>query len=194
MKPYKNLTIGIDIDGTVTDPGSILPFMNETFGKNLSLADCFEYNLATVYGIPEADFDRWLDEQGEHIYRSAILHLDADVILQQWYQTHRLVYISARETKHQAVTNEWLQQFNIPFHAVDCMGSHDKISSAKRWGVELFLEDRKENAIQIAEELKIPVFLFDTPYNQGTLPTLVKRISSWKEGHSLLDTLVVASR
>lgn len=189
MNPYKNLTIGIDIDGTVTDPGSILPFMNEAFGRNLSLADCFEYNLATVYDIPEEDFDKWLDEQGEQLYRSAILHSQADVILKQWYQSHRLVYISAREQKHLPVTYEWLKRHDIPYHTVDCIGSHDKLSSAKKWGVEVFLEDRKENAVQLAEELQIPVFLFDTPYNQGVLPKLVKRIRSWQEGNILLTQL-----
>lgn len=189
MKSYKNLTIGIDIDGTVTDPGSILPFMNEAFGRNLSLADCVEYNLATVYNIPEEVFDKWLDEQGEQLYRSAILHAHADEILKQWHHSHRLVYISARDEKHLPVTYEWLKRFDIPYHSVHCIGSHDKLSSAKECGVQIFLEDRKENAIQLAEELRIPVFLFDTPYNQGTLPTLVKRIRSWKEGNSLLDQL-----
>ncbi|MGD8192251.1 hypothetical protein ACQCN2_19960 [Brevibacillus ginsengisoli] len=191
MNSYKNLTIGIDIDGTVTDPGSILPFMNEAFGKNLTLADCIEYNLATVYNIPEEVFEKWLDEQGEHLYRCATLHDVADQILKQWHQAHRLVYISARDEKHLPVTYEWLERFEIPYHSVNCIGSHDKLSSAKKWGVDVFLEDRKENAVQLAEELQIPVFLFDTPYNQGTLPSLVKRINTWKEGNILLNQLAM---
>ncbi len=191
MNPCKTLTIGIDIDGTVTDPGSILPFMNQAFGKNLSLRDCIEYNLANVYGIPEDEFVKWLDEEGEELYRHATLHHQADEILKQWHQNHRLVYISARAEKHLAVTCEWFDKFGIPYHSIDLIGSHDKLQSAQKWGVEVFLEDRLENAVQLSEELQIPVLLFDTPYNQGKLPSLVKRIFSWQEGNHLLSSLAV---
>lgn len=194
MRQNKNLTIGIDIDGTVTDPGSILPFMNEAFGRNLSLADCLEYDLSNVYGIPSDELNQWFDEQGDILYGSAVLHHMADKVLQQWYQTHRLVYISARDKKHLPITFDWFERFQIPYHDVELIGSHDKISSARKWGIEVFLEDRLENALQISEELHIPVLLFDTPYNQGTLPSLVKRISSWEEGNHLLHDLPILTK
>lgn len=51
MKPGRPLTIGIDIDGTLTDPGSIMPLMKEASGKNLPLADCCGYDLAKEHTL-----------------------------------------------------------------------------------------------------------------------------------------------
>ncbi len=183
MKPVRSLTIGIDIDGTVTDPGSIVPLMNEAFGKNLAYTDCREYNLANVYEITEEQFVGWLDQYGHRLYHEAPVHGNADQILQDWHQQrlHQLIFISAREDKHLAVTHNWFARYNIPFHQIELIGSHDKVNAAKKWQVDLFLEDRLENALQLSEELGIPVLLFDTPYNQGKLPALVLRLFSWDE-------------
>jgi len=183
MKREKSLTIGIDIDGTVTDPGSIVPLMNEAFGKNLAYADCREYNLARVYNISDEEFMVWLDEYGPRLYREAPVHGLADTVLQALHQQrlHQLVYISAREDKHRDVTLEWFERYDIPYHQIELIGSHDKCTAATKWKIDLFLEDRLENALQLSEELGIPVLLFDTPYNQGELPPLVRRIFSWDE-------------
>ncbi len=181
MKPEKTLRIGIDIDGTVTDPGSIVPMMNDSFGKNLRYEQCTVYNLATVYNITDEQFMHWLDEHGERLYDQAPVHGIADTVLRDLYLDHRLIYISAREARHMDVTVKWFERFQIPFHEIELIGSHDKVGAAQKWQVDVFLEDRLENALQLSEALKIPVFLFDTPYNQGTLPSLVHRVHSWEE-------------
>jgi uncharacterized HAD superfamily protein len=187
MRREKSLTIGIDIDGTVTDPSSIVPLMNECFGKNLRYEDCTDYNLATVYDITEEEFLQWLDQYGERLYDVAPVHGTAGEILRKWHQTHRLIYISAREARHLDVTLAWFERYRIPFHEIDLIGSHDKLQAARKWQVDLFIEDRLENALQLSEALQIPVFLFDTPYNQGSLPNLVYRVTSWDEVHAKME-------
>ncbi|WP_139491334.1 5' nucleotidase, NT5C type [Brevibacillus dissolubilis] len=189
MKHNNSLTIGIDIDGTVTHPASIVPLMNQAFGKNLTLDDCFDYNLALVYNITEAEFLQWLETYGEELYRTAPVHGQADEFLRRWYDTHKLVYISAREEKHMDATQSWFSQYNIPYHEIDLVGTHDKLAAARKWQVDLFLEDRLENAVQLSEELSIPVVLFDTPYNRKPLPKLVHRVQTWPEVHELIGKL-----
>ncbi len=189
MKPEKVLTIGIDIDGTVTSPSSIVPLMNESFGRDLRYEDCYEYNLANVYNITDEEFDNWLDQHGERLYKEAPVHGNADDILRAWYPHFKLVYISAREDRHRDVTINWFSRYDIPFHELDLIGSHDKLSAAKKRGVDLFLEDRLENALQLSEALQIPVFLFDTPYNQGDLPSLVHRVTTWDEVQEKIQLL-----
>ncbi|MGE7271571.1 5' nucleotidase, NT5C type [Brevibacillus panacihumi] len=181
MKSGKVLTIGIDIDGTVTSPSSIVPLMNECFGKNLRYEDCLEYNLANIYKITDEEFADWLDQYGERLYHEAPVHGNADQILRSWHQEHKLIYISAREDRHREVTLNWFSRYHIPYDEVDLIGSHDKLASARKWEVNLFLEDRLENALQLSEELEIPVFLFDTPYNQGVLPDFIHRVYTWEE-------------
>lgn len=189
MNSEKVLTIGIDIDGTVTSPSSIVPLMNESFGRNLRYEDCFEYNLANVYNITDEEFAIWLDQYGERLYDEAPVHGTADQILRLWHQEHKLVYISAREHRHLDVTLNWFSRYEIPYHEVDLIGSHDKLSSARKWDVDLFLEDRLENALQLSEALEIPVFLFDTPYNQGTLPKRIHRVHTWEQVNSMMKSL-----
>lgn len=190
MKAKNHLTIGIDIDGTVTDPGAIVPLMNEAFGKNLLYTDCTEYNLANVYDITEQQFDDWLDQYGERLYSEAGVHGTADEILREWYANkHRLVFISAREDKHMDVTKEWFARYDVPYHHIELLGGHDKLAAAQKWQVDLFLEDRLENALQLARALSIPVLLFDTPYNQGELPSLIHRITSWAEVPALVEQI-----
>ncbi|MGE5701381.1 MAG: hypothetical protein ACM32O_02540 [Clostridia bacterium] len=181
MKRENNLTIGIDIDGTVTCPSSLLPYLNQAFGKNLRLADCLEYNLANVYGIPDDQMNRWFAENSDWMCRVAPVHGEADRVLRQWHQAHQLVYISARQVQDMDATLYWFQAKNIPYHHIDLIGSHNKLESAKRWNVDMFIEDRLENALQLSEELSIPVYLFDTPYNQGKLPELVHRVYTWRD-------------
>lgn len=181
MKKEKFLTIGIDIDGTVTSPSSIVPLMNESFGKDLRYEDCREYNLANVYKITDEQFADWLTQNGERLYDEAPVHGTADRVLRDWQNQYKLVYISAREAHHLNVTKNWFHRYNIPYHEIDLIGSHDKLASARKWQVDLFLEDRLENALQLSSALQIPVFLFDTPYNQGDLPKRVHRVTSWEE-------------
>jgi uncharacterized HAD superfamily protein len=47
--------------------------------------------------------------------------------------------------------------------------------------VDIFLEDKHDNAVEIHEECKIPVLLFDTPYNREPIPEGVIRVYNWKE-------------
>ncbi|MGG1663412.1 hypothetical protein [Brevibacillus sp. NRS-1366] len=191
MKPEKVLTIGIDIDGTVTSPSSIVPLMNESFGKDLRYEDCYEYNLANVYNITDAEFDDWLDQNGGRLYDESPVHGNADQILRKWHSQFRLVYISARDARHRDVTLNWFSRFDIPFHEIDLVGSHDKLAAARKWQVDLFMEDRLENALQLSEALQIPVLLFDTPYNQGTLPKLVHRVTSWDDVQEKVSELIL---
>lgn len=193
MKTDKNLTIGIDIDGTVTCPSSLLPHLNQAFGKNLSLADCLEYDLANVYGVAAEEMNAWFAKNSDMLCRVAPVHGDADLILREWYKKHKLVYISARHQADWDATLHWFAARAIPHHHIELIGSHDKVTAAKRWNVDMFIEDRLENALQLAEELSIPVFLFDTPYNQAKLPELVRRIYDWRELEKLVWQMTAAT-
>ena len=62
-----------------------------------------------------------------------------------------------------------------------CTGSHDKIGAIKEYNANYMVEDRLENAIHIWEELQIPVYLLNTPYNQAKLPSGVYRVKDWYE-------------
>ena len=70
------------------------------------------------------------------------------------------------------------------------IGSHHKIETAKKFGVHAFFEDKHDNAVEIHEELDIPVILFDTPYNRKPIPEGVIRVYDWQEANNWIKRLI----
>ena len=69
----RNLRFGIDIDGTVTCPTSLLPHINEQFGCNLVLDDIKEYDLTKAFTVDEQVFFEWYKGR-KPIFTVRLLH------------------------------------------------------------------------------------------------------------------------
>ena len=67
----RKLRFGIDIDGTVTCPTSLLPHINEQFGCNLVLDDIKEYDLTKAFTVDEKAFYEWYKSAEAHIYKTS---------------------------------------------------------------------------------------------------------------------------
>lgn len=176
---------GIDIDGTVTCPGTLLPHINKQYNINMKLADVTEYDFLSGFPHPvnRDEFQAWFKENEPFMYEVSELAENALQILQQWQPKYELYYISARGTNVFDVTQNWFNQFEVPYDHIELIGSHNKIAIAKKHQVEAFFEDKHDNAVEIAEELNIPVILFNTPYNQQAVPTNVIRVNNWVEAN-----------
>lgn len=175
--------LGIDIDGTVTSPSAILPFINQDFGLKITLDDVKQYDLNPVVNVSEQEFAKWWIKNEPRIYaESPIAEYAADV-LNCWKKNFELCFISARSPHLLDITKKWFLEQNLSFDKMELIGTHDKIEAAKKHKVDLFLEDKHDNAIMIHEECHIPVLLFDTPYNQDPVPEGVIRVFSWKEAY-----------
>lgn len=183
------LRFGVDIDGTVTDPGTFVPYINEHFNKTYTIDDITEYDLSKVLGITEKDFWEWMKSHEPTIYKQSALATDAKNILEEWQQFHELYYISARGKHFHDLTVDWFHRLQVPYDHIELLGKHDKLNAVKKHGVHLFLEDKHDNACDIAEECKIPVILMDTPYNQSPIPKDVYRVKSWNEAKAIVKKL-----
>ncbi|MGE6752040.1 hypothetical protein ACQKFO_01270 [Rossellomorea sp. NPDC071047] len=179
---------GIDIDGTVTSPESLLPHINDYFKLNLTLQDITQYELTEVLNISPQTFGKWFKEAEPTIYKESPLAPGAKKILDQWKEIHELYFISARRSDLIQLTKEWFNSQDLTYHHIELIGSHDKISTAKKHGVDIFFEDKHDNAVAISEELSIPVLLFNTPYNQKPIPDRVIRVNDWQEANSWVQT------
>lgn len=177
-----SLRFGIDIDGTVTSPSSLLPHINERFGCSLVLDDIREYDLTAAFDVDPDVFHRWYKETEADICLSSAVQEDARGILEDWQRRQaELFYISARATEVADATLQWFVNERIPYDHIELIGSHRKIETARRFDVDVFFEDKHDNAVDLHEELGIPVILFDTPYNREPVPDGVIRVRSWKE-------------
>jgi uncharacterized HAD superfamily protein len=181
---------GIDIDGTVTCPSSMIPYLNKAFNLNITLADIKQYDLTPLVDISEKEFAKWFKENEPVIYRESPLADGAKEILTKWRQDHELYFISARGSHLQQITEEWFLENALEFNHIELIGTHDKIQAAKKFEVDIFLEDKHDNAVMIHETCKIPVILFDTPYNRDPLPNGVIRVSSWQEAYKWVENWI----
>ncbi|MGE8206228.1 5' nucleotidase, NT5C type [Heyndrickxia sp. NPDC080065] len=172
---------GIDIDGTVTHPNSLLPYINEAFQLQLTLDDITEYELTNVINVPEKKFYDWFIKTEPKIYAESPLAIGAKEVLTKWKEQFQLYFISARASNLLEVTEKWFTENDIKYNHIELIGSHHKVETAKKYHVDLFFEDKHDNAVMIHQELNIPVILFDTPYNQDPIPEGVIRVKSWKE-------------
>ena len=177
---------GIDIDGTVTSPDTLIPHINERYKTNIVLNDVIEYDFLSAFPHPvdRNEFAKWFKENEAYMYSVSSIAQDAQSILEKWQHSYELFYISARDISVMEITQNWFKENKVPFHHIELIGSHDKLSVAKKHKVDVFFEDKHDNAVMLAEELNIPVLLFDTPYNRKSIPTNVVRINNWSEANS----------
>ncbi|AJD91473.1 nucleotidase [Jeotgalibacillus malaysiensis] len=182
------MRLGIDIDGTVTCPASLIPHINRAFNSRLTLNDIKEYDLTKALPkINPKTFSEWFESSEAEIYEASPMNEDADTVLKTLQSSHELIYISARGTEHQHLTKEWFYRHDIHFDKIVLTGSHNKLSAVKDHRIDLFLEDKHDNAVDIHEDTGIPVLLFDAPYNRAPHPEGVIRISSWHEAKSYIQ-------
>lgn len=185
----RNYRFGIDIDGTVTCPTSLLPHINKEYKVNLVLDDIKEYDLTKAFSVDEQQFYNWYKTVEDHIYDTSPPQEYAKKVLENWMSQYELFYISARGENVYDTTYNWFKREAIPYDHIDLIGSHYKIEAAKKHQVHAFFEDKHDNAVDIHEELDIPVILFDTPYNRKAIPDGVKRVSNWQEANDWIKHL-----
>lgn len=178
---------GIDIDGTVTSPASMIPFLNKAFGLELTLDDVKQYDLYPLVDIAPDEFDQWFKESEPEIYRTSTIADGAKQVLNKWKNEHELYFISARNAELLEVTEKWFLEHTLEFHHIELIGTHHKIQAAKEYKVDIFFEDKHDNAVMIHEECQIPVILFDTPYNRDPIPNGVIRVHSWEEAYEWVE-------
>lgn len=185
MKPR----FGIDIDGTVTCPATLIPHINKQYNVNITLADVVEYDFLSAFPHPvdRTEFNNWFKTNEPFMYEVSELASDAKSILSKWQNRFELYYISARAENVFDITKNWFQTHDIPFDHIELIGSHDKVQTAKKYDVHAFFEDKHDNAVMIAEELDIPVILFDTPYNRLSVPKQVVRVNNWQEANAWIQ-------
>ena len=179
---------GIDIDGTVTCPATLIPHINKQYNVNITLDDVVEYDFLSAFPHPvdRSEFQLWFKENEPAMYKVSEAAQHAQQVLAAWQSIYELYYISARGENVLNVTKNWFHEQQIPYNHIELIGSHDKISAAKNFAVDAFFEDKHDNAVMIAEELNIPVVLFNTPYNQQSVPTNVVRVNNWLEANDFI--------
>ncbi|WP_066640220.1 5' nucleotidase, NT5C type [Desulfolucanica intricata] len=173
--------IGIDIDGVIANTQPvIIDELNQYFGKNYTIKDFINFDPVEKFNIDRQELYRFIMvREGKLINNSAPMPGSAAAI-NQLISDYQIYIISARTPTYYEDTLNWLKKYKISFDHLVLLGDHDKRQACIDAGVQLFIEDNLNNALQISS-CGIPVYLYDATYNQGNLPPLVHRKFSWQE-------------
>ncbi len=103
----------------------------------------------------------------------------------------RLVFITHRYEREtydiSRVTSDWLKKHGINQPVVYFTQNH-KSELIGQLGVSLFVDDRQENCLDVAENTEAEVFMPDRSYNQSFSHPKVQRIRDLEELFAYLDT------
>lgn len=183
------IRFGFDIDGTTTTNDWLLPYVNEYFGLNIQMEEVIEYDLNHVTNTSPEEFGKWFVENEERMYVDPPIMEGAKEIITNWAENNEIYFISARGNEVLNVTRNWLIENNIPFNHLELIGTHHKIESIKGHKIQIFFEDRYDNAVNISRECGIPCILFDAPYNRLPIPedVTVIRCCNWNEAEAWVN-------
>lgn len=172
------LNLCIDIDGTITDPFYWLQHANHYFKTDLTKDRINKYDIHEVLGVPQEEFNLFYEIYCEEIHIKADIREGAGEVLNELNCKHSINYVTAREPRLTEVTRKWLKMKGLPMGSLYVLGSHYKVNKAKELKCDIFIEDRYENAIQLAIA-GFKVLLIDCPYNRQSLIYGITRVYDW---------------
>ncbi|KJF27686.1 5' nucleotidase, NT5C type [Clostridium aceticum] len=176
----KKLSLCIDIDGTITEAYDWIPRANDYFNTKVTPKDVKVYDIHKVLGIKSEIYDEFYNLYGEVIHEEAKIRRGVKEVLTKLYEKHEIHFVTARQKKMKDVTEKWLSQHGVPLDTLSLLGKHDKVAKAQELACDVFIEDRYENAVQLAE-YGFKVLLIDCYYNKGPLSSGITRVMNWLE-------------
>jgi len=78
------------------------------------------------------------------------------------------------------ISKEWLGKHAVPYDKL-IINSTNKAERCIENNINIFIDDSIEHCENVQNNLRIPVYLFNSPYNQKHENTHIKRVFSWKE-------------
>lgn len=174
------IKIGIDIDGTVTDPYGFIPFLNDIFKKNITKEEYNTLDWEKLYGKVDGDFYVNFDEKYSYTYELAEpVDFSIDVIKKfEKVKEIDIYFITARRECLKEITKKWFKKYGINTDNIYMLGPVKKSGKALELGCDIFIEDDPKNAKDISEK-GIEVLLIDTNYNKNLDCKNVSRVKNW---------------
>ncbi len=161
------IKVGIDVDDVLVPTGELLlKRANEEFGINKSLDDCVSYWLHENLGVSKDDIERFYRGQ---LKSGFLLTLEPDPTAIAVLESHSSViepyYITARGEELKDHTYQWFETSGLPYAKDKIYFTKDKAPLAKELGLQLFVEDHGQIAIDLAKQ-EIVVLLMKYKWNE----------------------------
>lgn len=190
--------IYVDVDDVLAETGRMfLRVLAERFGRRVGFEELRSYHLGETLGLDAAELAAFMAAAHEPEALAAVEPMAGGAeVLQGWLDRgYRVLLVTGRLPATREVTLGWLERHEIPFtelHFLDKYsryydGAHGTpdgcLALADLPALELCLavEDFPEISLHLADELGIPVALFDRPWNRDVAAAGIVRCGGWRE-------------
>ncbi len=192
------MNIGIDIDNTISTTRETILNYAEQFNRASNRPSQFDlsyYNLEKSLGWDSPTSQLFLQTYLPDIYRQVLPKPHAVEVIRELHREHRIILITSRNQRDQAVTEitqQWLSQHQIAYdklvmNQTDNMHHFSKLADCLNNGVEVMVEDHHDLALELSTQL--PVILFDYPYNTHLNNDQIFRVQDWLEVKATIHEL-----
>ncbi|MEN6462167.1 MAG: hypothetical protein ABFC94_12445 [Syntrophomonas sp.] len=192
------MNIGIDIDNTISCTSEMIKQYVGVFGKENNLPtelDLREYYLEKSLNWGKENTDRFLRTCLMDIYQQVAPKQNAIEVIQELHKTNTIILVTSRNQQLPSLTEttrKWLNDNKVEFDKLimnntDNMHHFSKLSVCLENNVEVMIEDHHELAYELSE--RIPVLMFDYPYNAHIATDNIIRITDWTQVPAIIETL-----
>lgn len=178
--------LGVDLDGVLGDILAVsVRALNDYFGREVRVEEVRDYDLSKVYGLSREEIREFFAARQDLLEEMPPMP-GAGPCLQSLSRRCRVTIVTARPPFQEDMTRNWLARHGFAYHDLVLVGSHDKREACRRAGIEVFIDDRLENALMLASE-GLPVILFAAPHNRSPeLPPGVVSLEGWETIYAYL--------
>lgn len=168
--PISQYIFGFDIDGVLThdDDGETNIWLEEASAFFEEPIVKRAYYVEDAFNKTWAEVQKFFEARIETIFATAPVKDHSAQTLRDLKKRGCTIHlITARDEQHRAVTADWLHRHEIPYHTLSMsppQQSYSKGELCKTLGVEFFVDDKIENAQDVASR-GIYTLLFHASHN-----------------------------
>jgi len=190
------MNIGIDIDDTINNLSLVLVEYAKEYNRRAKIEheiQIHEWDFDKAFGWNEENIKEFLENDFHEVYTNAEPKENAvSVIRKLKEEGNKIIIITARSDKEvrnaHYYSEEWLKKHDIPYDEL-VSDSQDKAQKCIEHNIHLFIDDRIKHCENVRNNAHIPVYLFNSIYNQNHEDTGIKRVFSWLEIYNEIQNL-----
>ncbi len=197
MDNKKNITIGIDLDDTISSSNEMFIKYAKLYNKEKKInfkIDETQWDLDKSFGWNDNNYNEFCKQYLRTLLNEAeIKYNAAEKINKLKNEGYKIIIITSRNEKElndmYSFTEKWLKNHNINYDKL-IINSLQKEEECLKNKVNIFIDDNMKNCMNVYKKLQIPVFLFDGLYNTNDKYSNIERVYSWDEIYLKIKNIV----
>lgn len=197
MDNKKNITIGIDLDDTISSSNEMFIKYAKLYNNEKKInfkIDETQWDLDKSFGWNDNNYKEFCKQYLRTLLNEAETKYNAtEKINKLKNEGYKIMIITSRNEKElndmYSFTEKWLKNHNINYDKL-IINSLQKEEECLKNKVNIFIDDNMKNCINVYKKLQIPVFLFDGLYNTNDKYSNIERVYSWDEIYLKIKNIV----